>query len=523
VRTDDRGSLPLAMLAVLVSSLLGALILPIVIQQNQATRFDVTRVHSLHAAQTGVDLMLGMIRAASSTDSSGTTLGDPTKLPCYDSSGPLTGSANGTGQAAYSVSVTYYVANPATGGATMTCSPGYGTYDPTTHTATPRYAVITATGTDGTVDSGSRGRTVVSTYVFQTDDTSATGGQIRIYPDSSGTRLCMDAGSAAPAAGTQVLLQACSNSTPVSAQQVFAYRSDLSIQLVSSVGTDQPTGLCLDTASTPHQDGLGIVLQPCGVAEPAKCATITACSPWNQQWSVDDNAHLRGANSAQSNTDGFCIHAPSQTPGVGLLLESCSGGTSSTQQTWIPAPTAGAGMAGADNNQLVNYREFATCLDVTGQDINASYLILYTCKQNPDPSKVLWNQKFTPTPALATEPTATLLTTTAGGRTYCLTSPLSAGGYPTMRTPCPSSATVGNAATWTMYQLRDATGNDLPYALKYTIVDSAGRCLAPGANSDMYLTQYLKAVVTRCDGSTGQKWNASASLDTSKMTNTHER
>ena len=43
-----------------------------------------------------------------------------------------------------------------------------------------------------------------------------------------------------------------------------------------------------------------------------------------------------------------------------------------------------------------------------------------------------------------------------------------------------------------------------------------------GPNSDLLNGQYYKAVVTKCDGSTGQKWNANASLDAAKLTNTHE-
>ena len=73
-----------------------------------------------------------------------------------------------------------------------------------------------------------------------------------------------------------------------------------------------------------------------------------------------------------------------------------------------------------------------------------------------------------------------------------------------------------------MYQTQDAAGNDLPYAQKYTLVDGAGRCLGPGPNSDLLNGQYVKAVVATCDGTTGQKWNANASLDAAKLTNTHE-
>ena len=71
----------------------------------------------------------------------------------------------------------------------------------------------------------------------------------------------MDAGSTVPAVGTKVVLRECSTSTPLLPQQVFAYRSDLSIQLVSSVTSALPAGLCLDTSPTTHAaTGVKLVL-----------------------------------------------------------------------------------------------------------------------------------------------------------------------------------------------------------------------------------------------------------------------
>lgn len=521
--SDDRGSLALAMLAIVVGVMLGGLMLPMLISQSRSSRFDISRVQALNAAQAGVDVTLGKIRASTTTDINGIVWGSTTNLPCWTQQNPYTGSVDATSSEAYSVWLTYWVGSPTAGGSPMICSTGYGTYDPTTLSSTPHYAVIHSTGTVGSVTNGtSKGRTIVTTFVFQTDDSNIPGGVIRIYPDGSGNSWCMDAGSGTPAVGTQLVLRACSTSTPAAAQQVFAYRSDLSIQLVSSITGANPGGLCIDTQPTAHASGDQIVLNLCSIVNPAKCAVITSCSPWNQQWSVDDSAHLRGALTDRSSTDSYCINAPAQASGVALTLASCAGSISDTAQTWVPASTAGAGMAGAANNQLVNYQQFATCLDVTGQNINAPYLILYTCKQNPNPANVLWNQKFAPSPSLSAAPATVLLKTTTGGVTYCLTSPLVAGGYPTMTTPCPASATAGSAYAWTMYQTQDAGGNDLPYAKKYTVVDGSGLCLALGQTSDLYNAAYLKAVVKTCDGTTAQKWNANASLDSSRLLNTHE-
>ena len=94
---DDRGSLAMALLAILVAGMLGGLMLPMVISQNKSTRFDITRVHALHAAQTGVDVALGRIQTSTTTDADGYVWGDPAKLPCFPDDKPLTGTANGTG------------------------------------------------------------------------------------------------------------------------------------------------------------------------------------------------------------------------------------------------------------------------------------------------------------------------------------------------------------------------------------------------------------------------------------------
>jgi len=309
-----------------------------------------------------------------------------------------------------------------------------------------------------------------------------------------------------------VVLRACSTSTPPAQQQVFAYRTDLSIQLVSSVTSTYTTGLCLDTNPQTHANGVAIVLKPCGVVGSAT---------WNQQWSVDDNAHLEGANTSKSDIDGYCINTSSQSDGQALTLQQCAGGTSDTAQTWVPATSAGAGMAGAANSQIVNYQYFATCIDITGQNPSSSFEILYTCKQNPNPSKVAWNQKFTPSPSLGNASTAAPTTVTLGtnnGTAYCLYSPLTQGGYVYLTTSCSS----GNNIKWTWYQTKDSSGNNLSYAQVYTITDNAGRCLSASPSSDLYSGQYYKVVVATCDGGTEQKWNADPSVLASRLTNTGE-
>lgn len=546
---EERGSIPFLLLVMILTVALGGVLMSSILDQTRTTRFDQTRARSLDSAQAGLEFVLGQIRTAiSDTDSTG---GDAAKLPC----GPWSDiPADTSSTSTFAASIRYYTANPLLytdaqrDSKKMLCSNSAGPYDRAAATRTPHFAVIEATGVDRSVTGTgvSRGRTIETTYVFQTNDVNVSGGQLRIFPSGSGN-WCMDAGTN-PAAGTAVTLQPCSTSNPAASQQVFSYRSDLSIELVSS-SAPPAVGLCLDTANpTAHMAGQPILLRNCAVADEApiqpgatfvcpagftpqsfKLANPTrncAVSPYNQQWSVDDNAHLRGARADQSDTDGFCIDVASQTAGTALLLQTCAGSVTDTRQTWIPAPTTGAGMAGAGNQQLVNFYQFATCLDVTGQDVNAAFLIAYTCKQNPNPSRVAWNQRFAPSPTLNQAPTGVLLTTTQGGTTYCLRSPLSLGGYPVLSSPCPTGPT--GAYRWTVSQRysTNASGSpELPYSDRYTIKDSSSipLCLGLGPGNDLLNGAYYKITVDACDGTTAQKWNADPSKLKASLTNTRER
>ena len=502
---DDSGNIAMLLLVILVGATLGGLLLSTIVNQFSATRFSSSRVRSLDAAQSGIDVMIGRLRLAKFTGTDGNTFGDSTALPCL----PLSGTVNAAGTMTYNVTVSYYSSAPAKGVQPMSCVDPYGPYDATSGAHTPRYAKIVSFGLDSSnPNSASKGRTITTTYIFQTDDVNIPGDQIQLFPGSGGGKWCMDAGSATPGPGTAITLRTCSTTQPPPAQQVWAYRADLSIQLVSSVTTAQPTGLCLDTSPTTHAAGDTIVINPCN-------AVGTAA--YNQQWSIDDNAHLRGATTDKSNTDGYCITAASQTNLQALTLTACAGGTTDPAQTWVPGTIAGAGMAGAGNKQIVNFQKFATCIDVTGQNPSATYLILYTCKQNPNPTNVAWNQKFTPAlgPTSSTALPQTGKLTTNNGTAYCLQSPQSAGGYVTVAQNC--------TTTWTWNQTKDAKGAALPYAQVYTIVDGAGRCLAPGPSNDLSDGQYYKIVVTACDGSTAQKWNADPSVLASRLTNTGEK
>jgi hypothetical protein len=363
----------------------------------------------------------------------------------------------------------------------------------------------------------------VTTYKVKTTNSNIDGGQIRIFPNGTGN-YCMDAGST-PAVNSAVYLQPCSTSQPPLPQQVWAYNADLSIQLTSTIGNTalnaNGNGLCIDGGS-PHAAGNAMVLKACAP---------TGQATWRQQWSIDDSSHYRGALTDQSDTDGYCIQAASQAINIPLLLQTCAGSVTDTAQTWVPTPNAGAGMAGAGNTQVVNFQQFGRCLDVTNQTPTygsvaspggGQFLILYACKQNPNPSKVAWNQKFTPAPTPAATPTAGKWVTN-NGSAYCLNSPLTIGAYVTVQ-PCPGGApAAGSAMRWTSYQTQDSTGKELPYFSKYTLQDENKNCLTLGSNTDTYNGQYYKATVGKCDGTTQQKWNAQPNLQKPQLQDTVEK
>jgi hypothetical protein len=396
------------------------------------------------------------------------------------------------------VSIDYYAADPLGQTDTwlaankITCLAGGGTY------ATPSFALFQSSGSDQM--SGSWGsiptRTLRATYVFVTSNANIPGGLIHVYKTATSTDLCIDAGSSAPTAGTNVTLQPCVSG---SSQQKFSYNSNLTISLVTSKTSAVPLGMCLD-AGSPESSGLSVKLQT--------CSSITKPQ---QQWSINDASNLQGTSDGLT-LNSFCFNA--QTPNVpGSLLvlsTNCYGGYDTTQTFQLEA-SVGAGAAGTSSTQLVNFNQFGRCMDVTEFNVNYGYLIDWPCKQAPNPTAVGWNQRWT-LPALSGLTTASGRITTSNGSTlYCLTSPLSTGGaqYVQVQT-CPANTTT--STTWTV------TGDTGIYATSYIVRDSAGYCLSPtnpnASPPDLYPNGLTisKIIVATCDGSTLQKWNAPPNL-----------
>ncbi|GAB1693230.1 ricin-type beta-trefoil lectin domain protein [Krasilnikovia sp. M28-CT-15] len=488
----DRGSLPIAMLLVLVGLSMSALLVPAVLDRLHSTRATSDRTRALHAAEAGLDTAMGQIRAAVD----GTGAGDAARLPTV----PLGGNAAPDGGERYRVTIEYRDLDGTALSLPLAEQPGT--------------AVLTSTGVagaTGTFDSHTAGsRTLQATYSFRTSNENILGGQIHVR--SSRADLCLDAGSSVPTAGTAVTMRLCGNS-PQPLSQLFAYNRDLTIMLVSSRTSANSGGMCLD-AGTPHTAGAAVRLQPCAGTSPA--------AP-RQQWSANDVANFMGTSNGTT-LDGYCFNVMQpDTAGSPVVLGTggnCNAGYDN-KQTFQPDPGVGAGAAGPATGQLVNYEQFGRCLDITEANKSASYLIAWPCKQAPNPSNVLWNQRWKLPAVGGSASTGTgRIYVTDGGRDYCLKSPgTTSGAYPTV-VACPSG-TLPPELTWTVYGY---TGS---YATSYQIVDgahptTAGLCLATADlsatppevyTSGSYTGPPISRIVLRnCDGGTAQKWNAPADL-----------
>jgi len=491
----DRGSMPMALLVTLVAMSLTAMLVPVTVSSISTTRSVDQRTESIDAANAGLDAAMAQLRAAST--GTGTSLaGSLDKLPPCE----ITGLETADG-ARYRVTITYYGLpedsdDPATA-VPLSCPP----------TEVPTKAVLTVTGTGTTgvtlAEGAAKTRTIEATYSFKRNTENIAGGAILLA--SPANTLCMDAGDE-PVPGTAVWLRACK--TNGSSEQRFSYTKDLNIKLMGSESGDSPNGLCLDSAAPPAT-GAAVVFQPC-LGRQAR-----------QQWSLDNSSNFRGTTDGV-NLNSFCLNASRAGAAGPIVLGGC-GGTATTQ-VFRPQPSAGAGMASTDTGQLVNYKQFSRCLDVTNHVATSSYMIVWFCKQAPD-GNVSWNQQWT-LPRIATSrvdaQAGRIRTAGSGNPGYCLRAPATVAGYVTM-SPCTLTGTVGPELLWKMY------GNTGDPVTSYRIEDYNGNCLTPTdlsvPNPDVHPTDgTAKVKVAPCTASHLQKWNAPPDFDAPKtLTNTKEK
>ncbi|MFG2040969.1 RICIN domain-containing protein [Dactylosporangium sp. NPDC048998] len=379
----------------------------------------IDRTKALHAAQAGIDIVIGSIRASAGTIAN---------LQCIPAADPLLGVVGGGLPGRYRVSVRFQDATK-TDVACATRS---------SHLlSVPSYAVITSTGSarggSGDAFDPVASRTLTATYVFRFTNENVEGGLVRFY----GGAYCLDAGSGSPAVGTNVTTQPCNTG---SARQTFAYTKNLTLQLVSSKTAANPLGMCLDSGANPVSGTL-VQFQPCG------SPTI----PYHQRWSINDSSNFQSTASNGTSLGSLCFHAKSgSTPGAFVELAACGGAADDTR-TFAPEASVGAGAAGPPY-QLVNFKQFGRCVDVTNFDTTLGFLIVWPCKQAPNPLNVGWNQRYS-IPATGTglgSITGQISTydSTKTYKTYCLTTaePGAAAHFVTVKV-CPATTDASTLGT----------------------------------------------------------------------------
>lgn len=521
----------MAILVVVVGMGLAGLLLPMVLSQSSTTRFDNRRALSLQAAESGLDIALGLVRSAVTFDTDiGQDRGDSRKLPC----GPISGKVDPSADARYSVTIAYYTADPSGRDddwlttMKMSCTSGFGVhYDDGSAKGilVPSFVLVSATGSDGVHE---QTRTLQATYTVNTTNVNIDGGALPLFPDAvpNAVTYCLDAG-AAPAVNTVVKIRECED--PTTDRQKWSYRSNLTIRLTATIGdtTLNPlgTGLCIEWSTSTKK----VTLQPCP-ADEVDASGNPKLGKYQQVWGINDSGHFALSNGDKSNLSGDCLAAPALANDQSMTVKTCTTSTTDPYQAFNPRPTAGSGQAGPDepdpdflkNKQVVNFLQFSRCIDVTNQstatgDNGGTFLILYPCKQNPQPSSVAWNQKFTQVAV-----TGGVWWQTDNGTKYCLTSPRATG---TGKYVHVEKCANGQAnQIWTRYEGYTGEGADraaLPTKQRYTMVDGAGLCLGPSATEDMY-NGNLKLIVSTCDGSLGQKWNVPPIEQRPTFTNLHE-
>ncbi len=489
---DERGSLPLAMMLTLAGTSLSTLIVPVVINQVRDTQSTVERAKALHAAQAGIDMVIGSIRASA---------GSIANLVCMPAAAPVLGVIGSGLPGRYQVSVEYQDAAHKP----LPCA------SKLSHLLTvPSYAVITSLGTaegaagQAIVAGDPQTRTLTATYVFRFTNANIEGGLVRFY----GGAYCLDAGSGSPGTGTIVTTQPCN---PGSTRQTFAYTKYLTLQLVSSKTAANPLGMCIDSGPSPVSGAL-LQFQVCGTS-------VTV--PYYQRWNLNDSSNFQSTSST-GGLGTVCMHAKAgSTSGAFMEVIGCGGAADNTR-TFAPEASVGAGGAGAPYN-LVNFKQFGRCVDVTNFDTTLD-LIVWPCKQAPNPVNVAWNQKFSvPVAPGETGTIQGLITTydnTKTNKTYCLTTfkPGDTRHFVLMKA-CPTvldTQEARNAVQWRVsYQ-------ESTYGTSYVIRDTYGRCLSPTNLDDPKLpagdifkgsTVVSKLTTAVCDGSKLQKWNAPANIE----------
>lgn len=506
---DDGTALLLTLFTMLLVTTMSLTVGTAVLVQVRPTQLEQKSTRTVTAAEAGFDVALNRIRAAQ--DSSGVGIrGD---LPCDATAGTtFTGTVgNGADASAYSVTIRYYAEDPASqpeswrsSNSNLIKCAGGAPKD------TPLYALLESKGSGAKLPGNTTltgNRTLEQTYRFSVTNENIPGGQIQVNTQN----LCLAAASHSNGAAIKVVK--CDNQDADILQR-WVYTTQLLLQTTDASGSKY----CIKADSTNNT--------------PAVLTNACDATRANQVWSFNDVGRFEGATADGSGgwtgtTSDYCLTIQNdKTDGSIVYMKKECDGAYDSKHTFNPVAAVGAGAAGDATRQLVNYRFFGRCLDVTGQNKNAAWLIGYPCKQAPSSTYVAWNQKFywdSGTQQFCTNVTnaAVSACTPTNSNLYCISA-----GSPGKAKSDAGRVVLKQCSSTDTLQTWSRRYNTGTYATSYNILSVGGLCLelnpqGAGEASD-YDKQWGLIQTAACDGSTQQKWNAPPNLEKSNTDNLYE-
>lgn len=519
--------LGLALAMTVLLSLVTVSIMSGAIGQLQLSSAATNRNGDLEGALAGVQAMVANIRAASASGYVVTN-----ELPCSN----VSGLTNTSGSSSFIASVQYQDETSQGGYTSVACTqgpapPAFGNFlaraiitscSPTT--ACPSNPTSSPTG--------NAWRRVVSTYDFNTSYANIPGGLIYSYSQKECFEATYNNGTSPSGGVTLEVTTSCSTSN---ALEQFEYTSNLNLAIVLD-----GQQYCVQDP----EDESPAVASPIPISTSCTSSAVT-------QWGVNDVGGIEGVSTNSSpggQPNGYCLINPLSNDPSGQVTQDASVGSTDCDSkldntaTWQLAPEVGAGASQAPTgqefgvtDQLVNFQEFAYCLDVTNQDVSSTFLIDYMCKQFPDTTDYpAWNQRWC-FQQLSTNsnnlPVGILYTPdgqtscSAPSSPYCLKSPLlqaslHISAYVTV-TSC--NVTLSQQSTNLLWTEWGTNGGSLQ---EYTWTDNDGYCLEANTTNQQYPSgngdEFSPIQVDTCNSSYEQKWNAPAILGVSQIVNTHE-
>jgi len=469
------------MLFMIMLSGMSLVLLAIIVGQIGPSYAAQKGTKTVYAAQAGLQAALGVIRNVGlAPNANNVVYGNLAKLPCS-----VSGNADGvSSNITYTARVTYFTLDPTNRGEPwinnpanqIPCSPTSGLG------AQPNYAYVVSKGVGVASpgrDASESNRSIAAVYKFRVTRVNVPGGRIL----NVATTHCLQAEplDGVIKAGSRMKFVPRADCI-VDTSQLWVHDATYQIKLASTI-TNGAAGLCI--TGVPDNDA---TLQPCQPSGASDTLRYNQLWSWTgaTTWSGQKNPISAGPSNAKLGISSSYLRV--STAGSGLS----------------PEPAVGAGAAGKATNQIVNYKEFGRCFDVTDEQTGKAFMQVYPCKQDPTGTgnEILWNHK-----AYYTEPATgasakqqifiNYLDNTS--RKFCLTTPADGpSGYPTLTNAC-NSATLQQQ--WTRYNQMST------FESSYVFVDTYGRCLTAELG-DRHAGLYSRITVRDCDGTPEQKWNA---------------